>query len=378
MDKYEIVHVIIILFYCIIIILSSLFVYIYMNINSMKSYQLVRRRQDLLSITTLGVITLGPLEIYGIGFNKTENFLYILIKSNIYYITVTPCFISYCYRGLFIYFNYKKNIEYLYNNKNKVTKINNKLKIIKKGCFIICISFFIYAVVIDILYYYNVIKNYQIIYYPYYVIVGIYGFIMHPLIIYLLYKIGNNLKYDYIYTMFVIGIYYSIIMLCNFINVEYKIIKNYPGALAGFFCYIGYLIIPLIYITVNRKKNNNNNNNIKNTHIDFRINKKILNIELFNIYIDYLDMKKNIFNFNDFKKTYKIFYENKIKIIKNIPLVNNNKHYEKIVKKIEIIDKNLEDDHFNIDKFEELFKRIHDIILIDLYEKNNRKKIIVQ
>lgn len=117
---------------------------------------------------------------------------------------------------------------------------------------------------------------------------------MHPLIIYLLYKIGNNLKYDYIYTMFVIGIYYSIIMLCNFINVEYKIIKNYPGALAGFICYIGYLIIPLIYI---------------------------------------------------------------------------NKHYEEIVKKIEIIDKNLEDDHVNIENFEELFKKIHEIILIDLYEK---------
>lgn len=64
MDKYEIVHVIILLFYCIIIILSSLFVYIYININSIKSYQLIRRRQDLLLMTTLGVITLGPLEIY--------------------------------------------------------------------------------------------------------------------------------------------------------------------------------------------------------------------------------------------------------------------------------------------------------------------------
>lgn len=360
MYKKEIWHIIILIFYIIIVVFSTILVFIFIYSNSSKSYYLIKRKQGLLFITTLGVLSLGFLEIYCMGLTNHCNSVFIILKFNIYYFFAIPSYISYCYRGIIIYYNYIRNIENLYDNIKNMIIIKNKLIFIKRSCFSLLIVTFFYSLIVDILYFYNGLEINIKVFYPYYIIVGIYVFIMHPLIIYLLHKIKNDIKYDYIITMALIGIVFIIVMI--FINNEY--IVNYSESFSAILCYITYLIIPLIYIIKNsniksKDKQENNNLNFKT--------------QLINLYNDYIEIKENS-NSDNLKFLYKEFFKNKISHIKNT--ISNNNHF--LVNLIDMIEYNIDNDKIIFDLFDKLFEQIKKIILMDSYEQNFLSQIIIE
>lgn len=350
----EIIHIVILIIYCIFVFTTTLFTYLYTCSNSTNSFYLKRRYQMLLLITTLGVITIGPLDIYIMGFDCIEKFKYIFIKFNIYYITVVPCYISYSYRDFIIYLNYLDN--------------NERKKNLKKICILIYISIIIYTIIIDLFYFYNFLNLNKIYYYPFYIITIIYDIIVHPLIIYLLYKIKNQIMYDYILTMLIISFNFGVFIILSNININDEknslyilfIIKDYWAPIAGMLNYISYLIIPLIYLMIKSPKSvdteHNNNIIMKDNHY---INLNNNDIKFIN---EYQNIKKKKFkNNHDFKKVYKEFYMNNIKNIE----------YKFIYKEtVDNIKYRIENDNIDINIFDDLFNKIQNDVLIKIYENN--------
>lgn len=356
-DNKKIIHIIVLIIYIIVVSTTTLLVYIYIYSKSLKSYYLIKRHQFLLLITTLGVITTGPTDIYIIGFNKTDDNKYMFIKLNVNYIFVVLCFISYSYRGFLIYLEHIKNIVLLNKDEYKLIKIKNNINFMKKSCILFYIIVFVYTLIIDILYYNDIINFDEILYYFYYIIIVIYDFILHPLIIYLLHKIKSDIKYDYIITMIIIGFNYIIFIICNFTNIKYEwfilTLKDYLQPIAGMLNYLAYLVIPLIYTI---RFNNTKINNINYFEVnDF----KKINIETYN---EYINIRRKFKNNNESKKMYKDFYENKIK--------NNINIYGKYKSLVIIIENKFLTNEINIDIFDKLFNEIHKIILIEIYENN--------
>lgn len=366
MQKSEVWHIVILIFYVIIVVFPTILVFVFIYANYSKCYYLIKRKQGLLFITTCGVLSLGLLEIYCMGLKDYCNSIFIIIKFNVYYFFAVPSYISYCYRGFIIYYNYIKNIENLYNNIKNVTIIKNKLIFIKKGCFSLLFVNFLYLFIIDILYFYDGLEINIKFFYPYYIIVGIYVFIMHPLMIYLLHKIKNDIKYDYIITMTLIGAVFIIVMI--FINNEY--IVSYSESSSAILCYITYLIFPLFYIIKNENIKAKNNQQYIITEKHDNLNFKT---HLINLYNDYIEIKENS-NCDNLKFLYKEFFKNKINYIKNT-ISNNN---DSLINLIDMIEYNIDNDKIILDLFDKFFEEIKKIILIDSYEQNFLSQIIIE
>lgn len=360
----ESIHISIIIIYLIFVLLSTLFVFIYINNNNKKSYYLLERRQYLLLITTLGVITSGPLDIFIIGFNYIENERYIFIKTVISYIFIVPCYISYIYRGLVIYFDCIIKHSVLHENIKNIEKSKNikkYIKIIFVLFYIIIIIYVIYLIVI----YYNEPVILSDKSYAFYIISSVYAFIAHPLIIYLLYKVNNYIKYDYILTMIICSSFSLSNFIYDYLNAKNSeifiiyLIKIYSTPLFGMMNYFIYFMVPLINICI---KNNIKNKSKKNTPLIKMYDNKIDDIRL-DFLIEYDKVKDDN---ND-----PIVIANFLEIIDKMEKINIynediNNIKEKILEaKMKIIDKN---NDINLKVFNDLSKKVHDDVLIEIYK----------
>lgn len=352
----EVLHILLLLLYCIFIILTTLLIYVYTYINHDLTYNLLRRKQNLLLITTIGILLIGSLEIYINGFDKV-GVKYKIIKLNFYYIFVTPCFFAFCYRGVYIYIEHMLNVNTLSYNNNKTINLKIKkylffTKII--FCFLYLLIIF-YIIIFDLLYKYNFLKNIEIGFYPYHLVTFI-DLIMHPINIYLLYKIKNTLMYDYIVTMIIMVLYFIIISDIYVFNFD--IIEKYPGAILGGLCYIEYLIVPFVIKLINNTKYKNmkkEENVIELDLIENKINKKITKI-----CIEYKNIKK------DEKQKLMKFFENNIETIKTYysDIDKNNS----IIYKIEQITETKKENEYDLCKINHLFEKIYEDTLIKIYE----------
>lgn len=303
----------------------------------------------------MGVITLGPLDIYILGFDRDNDLKYMVVKFNIYYITVVPCYISYIYRGIIIYLKSS-------DNKKMIKKL-------KEICSLTYFFTVIYTIIIDLLYFYNYLKMSKIYYYPYYIITIIYSIIIHPIIIYLLYKIKNKILYDYILTMIITTFSIGIFIILTFININEKnttlnilfIIKDYWASIGGMLNYISYIIIPLIYLIKESSKFLEKNNTITSNDNNVKLN----DIDSININIikKYQEIKNQKFKDNhEIKEVYKIFYIHNVKKLKN---------YDKYKDLIYDITSKIETDNIEINIFDKLLLKIQNDILLNIYNKQN-------
>lgn len=356
----EIIHILVSLIYFIYILCSSFLIILYTQTQTVKSYYFKNRLQSNLYIATLGIITSSPFDLLVLGVSQMDNNICTLLRFNIHYLFSTACMLSYSYRGIKIYFEHIKLKKILITRKN----INTKLKYFKFIFIIIYILLLIYTIIINIIFYNDKIDFFNWKYYPYFLIIGIYDLIIHPIIIYLLLKIKvrKDIINDYTCSMVVIFITFGLFIINNFIllnnsninkNLDFflQFFIKYWTIIATFFIYTNYNFIPLLYII---------KNDASKIVYDIKIGQKYnYKTELKSYKIDFINKYNELFvNSNDNRKLdiYIKFYNNNIKQLKP--------NYLNIIEKIE---NDIENNIINFENFKELNNEVMKNILEEIY-----------
>lgn len=300
----KIVHILIFIIYLFIIIISF-FVYLFLYLkNSNYSYYLSNRYNSLLICITLGVL-INSFDLLLIGLVTKNN--YGLLKFNLVYIFNLPSVIIFSYRGIKCYID-----NYISFKKIENIKSFNKHIIL---CFIIYISYILFINLI-----FN--KNITIIswhFYPFYIFILIFIFVFNPIIIFLLNKIGNNLKYDFIYSLLFVLFSFGVFTINYFKHdiIFLNYISSYWSLISSIFVHFSYTFLHFIHVRIEKIKVIEENikdydlNDINNTDINII---KIIS-EYKNIENEENEEQKNIKMTNLLNRIY-----NNKEIMKNINL----------------------------------------------------------
>lgn len=235
-----IIHIIIYIIYCISILGLTFLTFILYFSNNKYRYLFSRNYNFYLLFVSFGIL-LDGIDIIMLGINKTEEKIYYLLKFNIVYIFDMISIFSYLYRGFLCLYN-----------------INDTNKKYIKHIYIIFLINIIYIITINMLHNKLDFSLTCWIFYPYYILVSIFTFVLHPLFIYKLKSINKKIRNDFIFSFIIISISFVIFILNSYFNYieDTLYIKHYWSTICAFIVCIYYNITN--YIINYEKKINDN------------------------------------------------------------------------------------------------------------------------
>lgn len=345
------IDIVILIIYCILNLFPIVFINLFLISNTSLSYYFLKRRYNLLILGVFGSFLLGFIELlYTIlKLEKDNNYL---IKIGFYYLINIPCIIFYIYRGFIEYYNILKLKNFVSGKQENTIKILRNIKFIKITTIIMISLSFVYFFIIFGIYYNKSVLLFNFSILLYYIIVIIYTFILHPLIIYLLFKEKSEIKTDYIITMFSICITFIIFIYEDLIkrNFNYtiqKIFMKYWANIGTTLCTFMLLVLPFFKIVYAKSKPNIINKTITN---EIKNREYIILLYYYNEYL----ILKNKNNLDNMKKLSKLFF---------IDLKENNVElYNKYLTLFNDIN-----DNESVDK---LFENVKNEIYINIYAKD--------
>lgn len=278
MEAKELIHLVSIIIYMTLVLFVILFILVYTRSKTKVAY-IFSTRYKFIILNTIISVTIAPLELYKNGFQDNYNLK--LIEYNLYYVIGCVSLLSYSYRGFYIYIN--DNLNFRKKHINSILK-----KIYLSAYFLILV----YVVIMNILIFYKKMPLSEYFLYVYYGLSFVYV-LLHPCIIYLLNSINNNIKYDYIFTLFIFTFTLIIKMLNDFEITILQIVEKYYITITSSMSIFFYLIIPFS-VTFYKSRNNLNRKTYLNKITSYKISapSNLLNVEIdvLNKYGEYNDL----------------------------------------------------------------------------------------
>lgn len=244
MEKNKLIHISLFILY-LLIILISFFIYLLIYLNNNKyRYYLSSRYNNILVFITLGIL-INSIDLLLIGILNKE--IYGIIKFNIVYIFNFPSVILFSYRGIKCYNDYNTSFNKILKYKNKFNKI----------CIGFLFLYFTYILIINIFFNKNInIKSWH--FYPFYIFVILFVFVFHPIIIILLNKINNSIKYDFIYSFISTISCFSLFFICNYFLYDNSYILTYVSSywsiISSILIHFSCTFFHFIHISISKNK----------------------------------------------------------------------------------------------------------------------------
>lgn len=338
MDKNKLIHILLFVWYLLIILISFfIYLYIYFKNNKYRHY-LSSRYNNILVFITLGIL-INSVDLLLIGILDKE--IYGIIKFNIVYIFNFPSVILFSYRGIKCYNDYNTSFSKISKNQKKINKIYI-------GFLFLYIT---YILIINIFFDENInIKSWH--FYPFYIFIILFVFIFHPTIIILLNKINNSIKYDFIYSFISTISCFGLFFISNYFLDDNSYILTYVSTywsiISSIFIHFSCTFFHFIHISISKNKEDLI---LHNLEYNLKKSKTLEYIE------KYYEIEK--------KQESKIENENMSDLFNNI--INDEEIREFIENKLNNKKQILKIDDLNI-----YIDYLKEIIYIDIYKNNNK------